>query len=195
MLTDSPWAKPALIPAESQVDISMLESKPSCNRCEAQSGAVAVARPGTVELSQPVRVTVRWHSSLPVKQAWVRLRFGEAAHELSAVAQYLDSTETAYVVGISGLPAGRLPSEVSEVKSAAGLRLKNGTTISASHVDVAGEHGNVLLLLHFPRDEAAGGRAIQLEDEQVEVQFRLGASNVRRSFKLKDMCFEGKLEL
>ena len=50
--------------------------------------------------------------------------------------------------------------------------------------------GSVDLHLMFPRTEA-----ITLEDKNVEFKLALGPMDVKKKFKLKDMVFNGNLEL
>ena len=49
---------------------------------------------------------------------------------------------------------------------------------------------SVTLYVAFPRTDP-----IVLEDKNVEFEMKLGPMTVRGKFKLKDMLFDGKLEL
>jgi len=49
------------------------------------------------------------------------------------------------------------------------------------------------LYLFFPKAEP-GSHVITLEDNEVEVNLKLGSTEIRRKFKLKDMVYEGQLE-
>ena len=49
---------------------------------------------------------------------------------------------------------------------------------------------NIDILLRFAKTEP-----IRVEDNEVEVDAKLGKFEVKKKFKLKDMVFNGKLEL
>ena len=149
---------------------------------------------GMPELAGPLRALVRWHSALPVKQALMRAKFGDEVATSREAAEFLARSETAYVVGVSGLPAHLAPAEAAQLRANAFLRRKGRPLLPAVDAQVASGESSVYLLLFFPRSQD-GSAAITPADGQVELQLQLGLLNLRRSFKLKDMVFEGKLEL
>ena len=134
-------------------------------------------------------LTVRWHSALPIKQAIAKTRFGDEVATSPEAAKLLAHVETNYIVGISGFPLQMVRANPSQLKSAAMLNIKGKDSIQAVDVkgDREGERAN--LYLFFPRGE------IKAEDGDVEVVLKLGPMEIKRKFKLKDMVYDGKLEI
>lgn len=194
LLSDSPWARPVLLPVETIDRTSLEQVRSACSSCEVKSGGAPVMAAGMPELAGPLRALVRWHSALPVKQALMRAKFGDEVATSREAAEFLARSETAYVVGVSGLPAHLAPAEAAQLRANAFLRRKGRPLLPAVDAQVASGESSVYLLLFFPRSQD-GSAAITPADGQVELQLQLGLLNLRRSFKLKDMVFEGKLEL
>jgi hypothetical protein len=63
-------------------------------------------------------------------------------------------------------------------------------------VDVKGDRDQVGVnrYLFFPKAQP-GSHLITLEDNEVEVALKLGNTEIKRRFRLKDMVFDGKLEI
>ena len=145
---------------------------------------------GTVRPS--TMLVVRWSSSLPVKQAMVKFRFGPEVETAQEAQDILARAETHYVVSVSGLPArmARMAENPERIQQSAFLVRKKKPDLGAEHVQVSPMEGSVDLHLMFPRTEA-----ITLEDKNVEFKLALGPMDVKKKFKLKDMVFNGNLEL
>ncbi len=145
---------------------------------------------------QTIPVAVRWGSALPIKQAMARLRWGSEAATSPGAAKLLARQEEYYIVVISDVP-GRLLGEAGpeKLKSSSFLKLGKSEPIAAVNVQVNRATPPFSdIYLAFPRTQP-GARAITLEDKEVEVVSRIGSLDVRRKFRLKEMVFEGKLEL
>ena len=138
-----------------------------------------------------VSVTIRFQSALPVKQAIAKARFGSEALSSPEAVKLVSREEPYYLVGVAGLPPQLIPEDPSTLKDKAVLKIKDKPPIPAQ--EVRGERGRGLpgLLLLFPR----AGHPIVLEDGWVEVQFELRGKVVQRPFSLKDMVYQGKLEM
>ena len=136
-------------------------------------------------------LVVRWQSALPVRQALVKARFGAEAGGSQEAAKMLSGEQNFYVIAITGLPGRMLQNMPPEkLKAAGSLRLTKTESIAAEDVRVvAGQQPLGDLFLVFSRT-----RAIRLEDKEVEFVFA-GPLEVRKKFRLKDMVFDGKLEL
>ena len=137
-------------------------------------------------------LTVRWQSALPVRQALVKSRLGAEAATSQEAAKMLATEQQYYIVTISGLPgrflAGLPP---GALKNSSALRLSKSQSIEASDVKVNLGQPLADVFLIFPRT-----RALKLEDKEVElVVTGLGSLEVRKKFRLKEMVFDGKLEL
>jgi hypothetical protein len=134
-----------------------------------------------------VRLVVRFVSALPVRQAMMRARYGDEVRNSPKAAQVLSTPDNYYVVAIAGLR--RPPGDVQVVKEKSSLRVKGKEPFGPVQVQVE----NTLIVLFFPRE----GHPVAVEDGEVEVQVQLPGltSPIRLAFKLKDMVYEGKLEL
>ena len=158
-------------------------------------------------------LTVRWYSSLPIKQALAAHRYGSEAR----ADENLKREETHYTIGLSGVSralflgdrnfsqpeAGSDPWQaISErLKSESFLKISGREPIQAVEVqmrsapeldvvDAREMRGRAEILLMFPRSQT-----ITLADKQVEFVTLLGRQKVKKKFKLKEMVYNGKLEL
>jgi len=136
-------------------------------------------------------LVVRWHSALPIKQALVKSRFGEEAGSPSAAVQEFLAPETEYyIVALSGLPvrmAAAVRANPEPFKQHAFLNRKGKPPIPARDVQVMGDQEWAEIRILFPRSEP-----ITLADKQVEVMAKLGRFDVKKTFKLKAMVFQGQ---
>lgn len=139
-------------------------------------------------------VYIRWRTALPIKQALVRARFGNEAATSPEAAKLLSAQENAYIVEIAGLPAQMVRAKPDQLKSGAQLRIKGKPPIQAVDVKGGRDQNRVNLYLIFPRGQD-GSPVITVEDKEVEVYLKSGPLDIRRKFRLKDMIFEGKLEI
>jgi len=134
-----------------------------------------------------LRLVVRFVSALPVRQAMMRARYGDEVGTSPAAAKVLSTPDNYYVVALAGLR--RPPGDVQAVKEKSTLRAKGKEPFGPAQVRAE----NGMLVLFFPRE----GHPVAVEDGEVEVQVRLPdlVGPIRRSFKLKDMMYAGRLEL
>ncbi len=149
---------------------------------------------GGIEAPPTQTVTVRWHTAAPIKQAVARARYGNEVGTSPEAAQMLNRQETHYVVGIIGLPMAVAKRNPAQLKSNALLKLKGRSPIVAEDVKAAPDARGANLYMFFPRTQP-GSHVIVLEDNEVEVSLKLGNTEIKRKFKLKDMLFDGKLEI
>jgi hypothetical protein len=142
-----------------------------------------------------VTVTLRWHSALPVRQAIIKTRYGSEAGTSPEAQKMLAREFDQYVVGLAGLPPMMLRGNPEEIKSAIQLRLKNKPAIQAANVSAEKTPDNRLnVIVFFPRQQD-GKPLIEVSDNDVEFYAKLGNTEIKRKFKLKDMVFDGKLEM
>ncbi len=137
-------------------------------------------------------LVVRWSSSLPIKQAMVKMQFGSEAETSKEAQDMLTRPESHYVLTVSGLPArmARMAQNPERIQQSAFLVRKQKPDLGAEHVQVIPSEQSVDLHLAFPRTEP-----ITLEDKNVELKLALGPIQVKKKFKLKDMVFDGDLAL
>jgi hypothetical protein len=173
-----------------------------------------IGPPGGMELP---KITVRWESAEPVREASSRAK-SPTRHQFSEwVKEY-------YVLSISGMPAMRAggqapdrpgrgsrgpdaggpgsqgggPQPDSEriqqmqrlVQAATTLKPTGKEAILPTSVETVVAGGTMLTVFLFRRTEA-----ISLEDKEVTFQTALGPMRVKSKFKLKDMQYLGKLAL
>jgi hypothetical protein len=141
----------------------------------------------------PIKLTVRWASALPVKQAIIRSRYKGDFQESEKDKQLLNMKDEQYVVLLSGLPsrmARGLQRNTDRIKQMTVLHRKKKDPIAAASVEVLPRDQFVEIFMFFPRDEA-----IALEDKDVELRTEVGPFKIKRKFKLKKMVFNDKLEL
>jgi hypothetical protein len=138
-----------------------------------------------------IMVTIRFHSALPVKQAIAKARFGKEAPSSPEAAKFISREEPYYLVGVAGLPPQLVPSDSSTLKEKVLLKIKDKPPIRAEDARVERGRGLPGLLVFFPR----ASRPIVVGDGWVEVQLELRDKIIRRTFRLKNMVYQGKLEM
>jgi hypothetical protein len=199
ILKESPWAK------DTTTKIRKVKSEDDPQSTDSQRlginrgvnggvGATTGLNSGTPDMSgtPDPRVTVRWDSALPVRQALSKQ--GSAA---SADKPVLEGEPPSYIVTVADLPrageymGGMVAAAVNrldQLVAATSITIKGKPALTPEKV----EHGRdgTSLLFTFPRTSP-----ISLDDKEVEFVTRIGAMEVRRKFKLKDMVFQGKLAL
>ena len=158
----------------------------------ASRGGGGYGRAGGGQSPPQLELTIQWSSALPVKQALMRGRFGNEAHTAAEAKQFLQRGETHYVVSVSGFSGrmARMSQNTDRLKQTASLKRKNKEPIRPEVVEMHNQEESVTLYVAFPRTDP-----IVLEDKNVEFEMKLGPMTVRGKFKLKDMLFDGKLEL
>ena len=138
-----------------------------------------------------ISLTVRWQSALPVKQALVRSKLGPEGATSADAQKLLAPETTSYVVSFGSLPMQMIKGDAAAVKAAASLSVKGKDPITPTDVKAERQGAtSATLYFYFPRTNP-----LTVADNEVEFAFKLNALNVKRKFKLKDMMFDGKLEL
>lgn len=136
-----------------------------------------------------IKVTVRWESALPVREATGR--------------QIKDGA--AYVISVAGLPAlgnqggreagedeGRRRKEMeSRLKEWTRIERKGKEPLVPETVEIEDSGQGPMFLLRFLR----GAQPIRAEDKEVTFVTRMGPLEVKAKFALKDMVYQGRLEL
>ncbi len=212
MLNDSPWSKHATVPGGSGEEMSTggsdatvsagrrrgsLSSAGGIGAPSGEGGEASVRRTGSSGGRGPggMSLLVQWTSALPVKQAMVRLRFGRQTAPSGDAAQLLAREEEGYFLTVRNLPrklSGVDPAQLREaLLKMAILNRKGGESIRPSDVQTAKtEDGAVIVVFVFPRSTP-----ITLEDKNVEFVLRLGSTEFKCKFDLRDMVLDGKLQL
>ena len=148
---------------------------------------------GGLGSSPSLTLVVRWQSALPMRQAIAKQKFGSEAGTSPESKKLLDGDQKYYAVLVSGLP-GRMLGASDDMKSnllkATTLSVKGKDPISAADLQTAGNEQKAVVMFFFPRTSP-----IDADDKEVEFSSKFGPIIVKQKFKLKEMVFNGKLEL
>ena len=150
--------------------------------------------------SGPTEVTVQWQSALIVRMAAAKKAGGTIDAE-----SFKPLNE--YVIAVIGLPitavGGRAASADSDntlsseeeqriedhVKSSASILRSGHDPLTPTKIELdQGSDGR--MLIHFSKSDP-----INLSDKSVEFRLATGRAEIRKKFPLKDMEYQGKLEL
>jgi hypothetical protein len=143
---------------------------------------------------ESVTLIVRWHTALPVKQAITRSKYGSEVGTSPEAKKFLEQPEPNYIISVSGLPAsfgrGDMERAKKDARAQTSLNVKGRAPVGPVDVEFLPSGQNIDAFFAFPR-----GVAFTLADKEVEFVTRIGNLNVRYKFRLKDMVYNGKLEL
>ncbi len=158
-------------------------------------------RGGDNQGAESVRVTLRWDSAEPVRQALIK-QYGDS----NPAAKLPDDSYVIAVIGLPNRDSMRRRDEDSDSGSSAEsdeqrqadrmARLKETTTLTVKGKSPFGpdkvekaEDGS--LLFYFPK----ATEPLSLDDKEVEFAMRTGPMELKHTFRLKDMKYQGKLAL
>jgi hypothetical protein len=135
-------------------------------------------------------VLARWMSALPVKQAFARAQYGDEAASSPDAVRSLEKQETQYVLTLIGLPRNMVK-RGDQMKRNAALKLKGQDPIEAADAKAEmKDNGVMFVTLYFPKE----GHELKADGE-LALELKLGSKTVTQKFKLKNMVFNGKLEI
>lgn len=141
-----------------------------------------------------VSVLMLWQTALPVKQALVKRQYGAEAGTSPEAKARLDRQEQVYVLTLVGMPGFTLGAAQGDKKAA----LLDATTLTAAgkppikamDVQVTGGRGPGNVSFLFPRTTT-----FTIEDKELEFSSKFDKTAVKKKFKLKDLVFNGKVEM
>jgi hypothetical protein len=157
------------------------------------------------------KVTIRWESALPVREALLKAKFGEKLPAPGDPALALDQPEKEYIIAVAGLQmpmmtgGGHRPEDLAgagpgtdpstgarrdRLLHAAQLVRKGKDPITPTDVVMDNAVNALVVRFKFPRTDA-----ISADDKEVKFICQMGPMRVERKFALKEMIFNGKLEL
>jgi hypothetical protein len=136
-------------------------------------------------------IVARWQTALPVKQAFVRLKYGADAATSPDAKKMLDREETTYSIVLSGpfaplLRNGNPETLKKTIMDVSSLSAKGKDAGKPTGVEIGAKD----MLFTFARTTA-----FTVDDKEVEFSTKLGDIEVKYKFKLKDMVYNGKLEM
>jgi hypothetical protein len=202
IMTDSPWAKKTSVLSLNGPSAPGLGGTPG--RGGGRGGPGAGGDESGTPLSEKgggggpavempsATVIVSWPTALPIKQAIAKTKYGKEVANSAEAKKLIEREEQYYVIEVNPLQfSGRTGDEFREalLKSAV-LNIKGKDSIHAMDVQVNPRGRTLDLFFVFPRQ-----RLLTLEDAEVEFNAKAGEVPLKQRFKLKDMVFNGKLEL
>jgi hypothetical protein len=138
-------------------------------------------------------LTVSWRTALPVRQAIAKEKFGEDAATSPDAKKLLEDEQKYYAILVSGVPARtvRGGDKLKEMLlKNTSLSVKGKDPIAPTDVQASGNEQKAQVLFLFLK-----AAPFDLDDKDVEFSTQLGPLTVKQKFHLKDMVFNGKLEL
>lgn len=134
---------------------------------------------------QNIKLKITWLTALPIKQAVLKERMDEGGILAESAKEIMAVQEEYYAIGVTGLPA-----DMAQKLTEASLRVANKPEIEPSKGDFQSRGRTVDIMILFPRTNP-----IAIEDNEVEVILKLNEAEIGKKFPLKDMVYNGKLEL
>lgn len=129
----------------------------------------------------------------PAASALARERFASQAATSTEAKKLIDEEPQFYQILVTVVPRSSIETHgrraVILVRDAA-LSVKGKVPFPAVNVEVGGHADKAVLLFLFPRVNP-----ISLNDKEVDFSTKLGSFHVWQRFRLKDMIFQGGLEL
>jgi hypothetical protein len=210
MMNNSPWARPESLTLSGPTPPSVGRSGGTVDDTAAPQpisaggggggrggrggGGGAPAADTPVGGGVGITIVARWQSARPIKEARVRLKFGEKADSSDEAKQILAHEEPSYVLVLSGTLQPFLRGNPEALKKA----LMDGTSLSAkgrsplkpAEIQIGGDRRTMEIDMAFPRTTP-----FTLDDKEVDFATKLGDVALKYKFRLKDMMFNGKLEL
>ena len=145
-------------------------------------------------VSAGVTVTLIWQTALPVKQALTKRKFGAETGTSPEAKAALERTEQTYILTLIGMPGSMLAATQGDRKTAlldaTMLTVSGKPPLKAADVQASGGRGSATVSFLFPRTTA-----FTVEDKEVEFSSKFDKTSIKKKFKLKDMVFNGKVEL
>jgi hypothetical protein len=195
ILKDSPWAKDVVIsPPAGAGFTGIARAESNSIGIDAENGGGARGgRGGRGARGGPqgdeglpqvlLTLNVSWRSALPLRRALAKGR--------TEAQQAPDREDENYVVVLTGLPARmtRAIQNSAEIKQST-LRRGKKPPIPLAAFDVSPHAQTVDVIFAFQRTDR-----IMPEDKDIEVVLKAGPFEVKKKFSLKEMVYNGKLEL
>ena len=138
-----------------------------------------------------ITLTVSWRSALPLRKAVVKNRIGASSEVPADLQQSLSKEPEDYIVVVTGVPAAMARKIQDPVRlNRSSLKVGKRAPIVPKSVDFQARTQSVDVLFIFPKNEP-----ITLEDKEAELDLLLGPMEAKKKFTLKDMLYNGKLEM
>ena len=202
LMTNSPWAKDVTVsaPVAALGGRGQRSAKESGDPDDENTGGGGRGRGrgrggggggggGAVEAL--LTLNVSWRSALPLRKAIVRSRLGVAAAVPPEAQQLITKDQEDYVIVVSGVPVG-MSSTIRNpiVLGKSTLKVGKNAPVAPKGVDFQTRTQSVDVIFIFPKSQP-----IAADEKEAEVILKLDQIEAKRKFNLKDMVYNGKLEL
>jgi hypothetical protein len=189
LLTDSPWVRQLNVP------FRLAKHEEAADK---PVHAIRARSPQTTVRGQGARaeayLTLRWSSALPIRQALAIVEFGRAGLDSPRAVELLNCNEPSHILEIFGFPTTVFSRGAKyleeELLRTAILEVDQRSSAAPSSVRVPEYGMHLAATLRFPR-------FADLTANEGVLQFSAAAGPLRiaQKFKLKEMVYEGRLEL
>ena len=141
-----------------------------------------------------VSVTLLWQTALPVRQALAKRQYGAEAGTSPEAKAKLDRVEQVYVLTMLGVPGFALAAAQGDKRAAllesTMLTVNGKPPLKATDVQVSGGRGSSTVSFLFPKTTT-----FTADEKDLEFVSKFGSSTIKHKFKLKEMVFNGKVEM
>jgi hypothetical protein len=189
MIGDSPWADRMAVETGQRGKIGNADDKG-----------------GMMDGNLTTPIVIVWRTALPVRQALARLQYGAEAATNPQGKALLENEQPASVLLLSLIP-GSFRGDVADIAKLTAdttIKVKGKPDIHPTEIQIPpaaapagkggpggrGGGGTFDLILLFPKN--AG---LTVDDKELDFSTRVGKMSIRKKFKLKDMVYNGKLEM
>jgi hypothetical protein len=196
LLTDSPWAKDVSVTAPMAALGRGQRAVETNTDAESTGGGGRRGRGGgggggAAPSEAIVTINVSFRSALPMRKALVRSRLGAGATVPPDALELLNKDQGEYVIVVSGVPAAMARAiQDPALLEKSTIRAGKKSPVVAAALNVQPRTQTVDVVYIFPKSPA-----ITADDKDVEVMLKVGPIEAKRKFNLKDMVYNGKLEL
>jgi len=200
IMTNSPWSKETTVnapagqfgggggPARSAAPVDV-ENTGGGGRRGGRGGGGGDA--SSTPTQAQITLTVSWRSALPLRRAVVKSRIGASTEVPEDLRQSLSKEPEGYIVVVSGVPAVMARMIQDPVRlNRSSLKVGKRAPIVPKSVDFQTRTQSVDVFFVFPKSEP-----ITLEEKEAELDLLLGPMEAKKKFTLKDMMYNGKLEM
>jgi hypothetical protein len=144
--------------------------------------------------AQTPKVTLRWQSALPIKQAIARARYKDAVETSEEAAKVFAREETQYILGVIGVMGA--PDSFKPDVLKAGATLKIGELPPVPALDVLTDRQGMATNIYFafPKTQP-DAHVINENDKSLEFQLKTPNLEVKGKFSVKDMIYQDKLAI
>lgn len=194
VLTNSPWAKEVTVKAPPSALRGQRPAPAADTETENSGGGGRGRRGGGGGGATTERLLVlnmSWRSALPLRKALVRSRLGTGAAVPPEAQQLIAKDPEEYVIIVSGVPAETARAANNEAAlSKSTIQFGKKPPVAPKGVDFQARTQSVDIVFVFPKTQAGVAA-----DKEVEVILKVDTVELKQKFNLKDMVYNGKLEL